>query len=183
MKAPRSLVWLVYAAGFAATVSNADPFVFERSEASQRRVQEESCTIASCPATQVEFKGEPKDAIFNQINAMEMASVVEYLKAEGVVEYNRGELPGANETLNSNYVMNFALQLPPKAEVLAYLDEDGPMPDRYCEVVVNRGAATPRDVMVSKRDVGTCVFLWLCLTCILSLALRCRSSRGWWCDG
>jgi hypothetical protein len=126
-----------------------NPYVFEAFQPQrQRKVQEESCA-ATCPQIGVEFAGEMKDAIFNQISASEMASLVEYLKSEGVVTLNRDELASADDALNTNHVMGFALDFPVKAEALAYLDEDGPKPDRFAVVTVNRGAMVPRDVMVS----------------------------------
>lgn len=112
---------------------------------------------STCPLPEsvVEFKGNPKDAIFHQISGSEMASIVEYLKAEGVVDLNRNELESPFDVLNTNYIMNFGLALPPKAEVLAYLDADGPEPGRYAIVTVNRGAGVPRDVMVSDKPTVT----------------------------
>lgn len=113
-----------------------------------RRIQEETCAD-SCPESSVKFKGDTKDAIFNQISASEMASIVDYLKAEGVIDLNRVELASADDALNKNYIMHFTLGFPPKAEALAYLDHDGPIPDRYAIVTVNRGGHVPKDVMVS----------------------------------
>lgn len=127
---------------------NDNPYVFEAFQPQrQREVQEESCA-ATCPEIGVEFAGDVKDEIFNQISASEMASIVKYLKAEGVVTLNRDELASADDALNTNHIMGFSLDFPVKAEALAYLDEDGPKPDRYGVVTVNRGAMMPRDVMV-----------------------------------
>jgi diamine oxidase len=95
----------------------------------------------------VEFAGEPKDEIFNTLSASEIDSLIAYLKAEGVVDFNRWEVDDEDKSLNSNYAMVYSAMAPPKAEALAYLDADGPMPERFAAVTVNRGGATTRDVM------------------------------------
>lgn len=127
---------------------------------SKTRADGHEAAVPTCPMPEsvVEFKGNPKDRIFHQISGSEMSSIVEYLKAEGVVDLNRDELESSFDALNTNYIMNFGLALPPKAEVLDFLDADGPEPDRYAIVTVNRGAGVPKDVMVSNHFYPMCYF-------------------------
>jgi hypothetical protein len=169
---------------------NDNPYVFEAFQPQrQREVQEESCA-ATCPEIGVEFAGEMKDEIFNQISASEMASIVDYLKAEGVVTLNRDELASADDALNTNHIMGFALDFPVKAEALAYLDEDGPKPDRYGVVTVNRGSMVPRDVMVSfymgaaefKSRKSVCSSISrVASSSFYPIGLQGRASCGWSC--
>ena len=129
----------------------------------------------------VKYEGDGKDAIFNQISASEMESIVDYLKSEGIIHLNRNELESAHNVSNTNYAMVYQLFPPPKAEALEYLDGDGPMPARYATVTVNRGAARPRDVMVRKtvESMKALSLLLILLVLTLPLAIRFNRSTKW----
>lgn len=55
-------------------------------------------------------------------------------------------------TMKDNAIYNIFRAPPNKTEALAYLDNAGPKPDRYANVIVIRGAETVPDVMEYKAS-------------------------------
>ena len=64
--------------------------------------------------------------------------------------YNESLPNGGAPTLEDNAIYNIFLAPPNKTEALAYLDQNGPKPQRYASVIVVRGAEDVPDVMEYK---------------------------------
>ncbi|KAK9812036.1 hypothetical protein WJX73_000183 [Symbiochloris irregularis] len=90
---------------------------------------------AACPQ-QAYLTTEPtKDAIFDQLTPAEYASVAELLFAPNETLPNDGQA-----AYRSDYIYNIFLLPPNKTASLAYLDSNGPAPDRFAQAIVVRGS-------------------------------------------
>lgn len=67
--------------------------------------------------------------------------------------YPQVPIDGDASLLTEDYLYNVFLFPVNKAEALAYLDQGGPLPDRYAKVIAIRGAHVPPDVMEYKVRV------------------------------
>ena len=127
----------------------------EQSEARQ------SSTCATCTdSSAVQFAGNSRDEIFNQLNSEEYRSLIDYALSSGLADSTMNGLRSPDDALNTNYIVFLQLSPPPKLEALQYLDgwTDTP-PARYGIITIHRGKASPRDVMQYKvRSLRRCFY-------------------------
>ncbi|ESO96448.1 hypothetical protein LOTGIDRAFT_159859 [Lottia gigantea] len=82
---------------------------------------------------------EPDDpTIFHGLTGQELQSIQEYMKSVPELNIETGTLK-----LNSSYIIGIDYIVPPKSEVLDYLDSGGPKPARSALVIMLRGDLNP----------------------------------------
>ena len=107
------------------------------------------CT-GTCPAPA--FSTQPTvPSIFQSLTEDEIVSVRDWLFTQEVFNLTAFD----NATLEDNYIFMMDLLPPNKAQALAYLDEDGPTPDRNAHVVLYLGQQERvRELSVGPLPVG-----------------------------
>ncbi|KAL2093346.1 hypothetical protein ACEWY4_010658 [Coilia grayii] len=122
------------------------------------------CRVPKCSTQQI-WKYDHTDhaAVFADLSEDEYQQVREYMGAQASLEISNSDTPKPNE----NVLFLIDLVLPKKAEVLRFLDENGPTPAREASVVIFYGARgylkeyvvgplggslTYRDVTMEKYD-------------------------------
>eukprot|EP01010_Urceolus_cornutus_P005522 NODE_96_length_2481_cov_330.598684_g76_i0.p1 GENE.NODE_96_length_2481_cov_330.598684_g76_i0~~NODE_96_length_2481_cov_330.598684_g76_i0.p1 ORF type:complete len:609 (-),score=106.13 NODE_96_length_2481_cov_330.598684_g76_i0:601-2427(-) len=84
-------------------------------------------------------------SIFDGATVEEIVALMEFFKT-----WDSNMRFDGTESGPYNYIYAVDPLYPAKAAALAYLDSNGPRPQRYLKVTVNRGAANPPDIMVYK---------------------------------
>ncbi|XP_035680218.1 amiloride-sensitive amine oxidase [copper-containing]-like [Branchiostoma floridae] len=96
-------------------------------------------TIGPCPTGMAtEAVDEDSPALYDDLTAEELRAVREYLLGQSGLDIT----PWEEASINDNYIYGMELHLPLKAEALAYLDNNGPRPERQALVTVYGGGRT-----------------------------------------
>lgn len=97
------------------------------------------------------FDGSGPWRVFNQLSIDEMDEVLNFLVDDvGLYQLARSGLLEFPTTSGPNILHRVELLEPDKSEVLEYLDNDGPEPERFAKAYVLRSEASPKDVMEYK---------------------------------
>lgn len=78
---------------------------------------------------------EGPSTLFSDLSALEMDNIVNFLHKQEFLDL----APHAIAETNSNYIHMIEMLTPPKAQVLKYLDESGPEPERMARAFIFRG--------------------------------------------
>lgn len=123
---------------------------------------DDSVNFPACPSPTVVFNGDGKNEIFDPLTADEINSIYDAAFEAGLTDVKHysnwmygdeeGRYNFSNATWNKVTWMGKVELMPPiKAEAVAYLDADGPKPDRYAQFWLYRGAREPmRDSVLYK---------------------------------
>lgn len=89
--------------------------------------------------------------VFNQLSIDELDEVMDFLVEDaGLYHIARSSVDVFPTTSGPNLLHRIELLEPNKAEVLEYLDNDGPVPERFAKAYVIRSEQSPKDVMEYK---------------------------------
>lgn len=89
--------------------------------------------------------------VFNQLSIDEIDEVLDFLVEDvGFYLIARSSFDVFPTTSGPNLLHRVELMEPNKAEVLEYLDNDGPVPERFAKAYVIRSESSPKDVMEYK---------------------------------
>mmetsp|Transcript_22595 Transcript_22595/g.62834 ORF Transcript_22595/g.62834 Transcript_22595/m.62834 type:complete len:759 (-) Transcript_22595:139-2415(-) len=93
----------------------------------------------------------PKTSIFDQLTPEEISTTAEYVKMELDLV---SEEPSPDECNFADRIFRLDVLPVVKEEALSYLDEDGPMPDRYAKVTVVHAPIEIMDYKVGPLPIG-----------------------------
>ncbi|CAC5412330.1 AOC1 [Mytilus coruscus] len=82
-------------------------------------------------------------SVFRDLTKREIKSLLGFLYSESILNLTVAE----KASVSSNYIFIADLYLPPKKDVLKYLDNEGPQPQREAHVMIFRGAIPVPDVI------------------------------------
>ena len=89
--------------------------------------------------------------VFNQLSEDESEEVLRFLVDEvGLYHTTKTKGRPMPTTAGPNFVHRVELMEPDKDEVLVYLDDEGPEPERFAKVIVVRPESRPKDIMEYK---------------------------------